>query len=102
MAFKLSVKSEDPGKNLPLKERVVADELSDRPKIRKGDLISFEGRYALYGENIERWVIQLTPTRGLVVNIDKQLVTIFTGEHHCVIDCGQTDVAWTIMSSTHE
>ena len=81
------------------KQRDRNEESCAHQKIREGDLISFEGRYAMYTKGEERWVIQLTPTQGLVVNIDDNLITVFTGESHCVIDCVQSDVVWKIVSS---
>jgi len=77
-------------------------ELSDLQSVKVGDLVVFEGRYSMYNDGVERWVIQLTPTTGLVVNIESNLFTIFTGECWCVVDAHQQGVKLKIVSKVYE
>ena len=74
----------------------------EHPKVKIGDWVIFSGRYAIYTENKEMWVIQLTPTSGLVVNIEEKFVTIFTDGKSCVVDTNQSDVMLKIVSSVRE
>ena len=100
MTSKLLEKSEDLGKT---PRREPANEgLSALQKIHLGDLISFEGHYMMYSENLEESVFQITPTLGLAINIKGSVVTVCTDTKFCMINCASDYVTWRIMSDVHE
>jgi hypothetical protein len=84
------------------KKPALGAELFENPEVAVGDLVAFSGRYAMYTESSARWVIQLTPTYGLVINIEPGLVTVFTGESSCVVNTSQQDVRLEIISRIYE
>ena len=70
-----------------------------RQAIHQGDLISFTGHYVEFGENFDTSVLEVTPTRGLVINVSGSLVTVCTNSNFCLINCAHDDVDWHIVSS---
>ena len=73
--------------------------MSEKQAINEGDLISFIGHYVMFGENFDTSILQVTPTRGLVIDVDGPLVTVCANNNFCLINSTHDDVDWRIVSS---